>query len=74
MRLGEDKGLFVVSSVVPADVQQGVDFPLDLQPEAVDKTQLVRTVAVIEGQISTFIVQEQSQPTGGHRHRQDHPG
>lgn len=66
--------MFVVSSVVPADVQQGIDFPLDLQSKAVDEAQLVRTVAVIEGQDSTLIVQEQSHLAGRHRQWQDHPG
>lgn len=74
VRLGEDQGVFVVSSVMPADVQQGVDFPLDLQPEAVDEAQLVGTVAVIEGQTSALVVQEESHPTGGTQHRQNHPG
>lgn len=73
VRQGKGQRLFVVSSVVPADIQQGVDFPLDLQSEAVDETQLVRIVAVIEGQTSALIVQEQSQPAGGHRQRKDHP-
>lgn len=65
VRLGEDQGVFVVSSFVPTDVQQGVDFPLELQPEAVDETQLVRTVAVVEGQSSVLIVEKQSDPAGG---------
>ena len=74
IRLGEDQGLSVATSVMPADVQQGVDFPLDLQSEAVDEAQLVRTVGVIEGQVSAFIVQEESHPAGRTHHRQDNPG
>lgn len=71
--LGEDQVVFVVSSVVPADIQQGVDFPLELQPEAVDEAHLVRTVDVVEGQSSALIVEKQSDPAGGTQHRQDHP-
>ena len=74
VRLGEDHGLCVVSSLMPADVQQGVDFPLNIQPEAVDEAQLVRTVAVIEGQTSSLVVQEQSHPARGRRQREDDPG
>lgn len=74
IRLGEDQGLSVATSVMPADIQQGVDFPLDLQSEAVDEAQLVGTVGVIEGQISAFIVQEESHPAGRTHHRQDNPG
>ena len=65
VRLGESQGLFVVPSIVPADIQQGTDFPLDIQPEGVDEAQLFRTVHVIEGQRSALIVQEESQPVGG---------
>lgn len=70
----KDQWMFVVSSVMPADIKQGVDFSLDLQPEAVDEAQLVRIVTVIEGQDSTLIVQEQSHLARGHRQWQDHPG
>lgn len=66
--------MFVISSVVPADIKQGVDFSLDLQLEAVDETQFIRIVTVIEGEDSTLIVQEQSQLARGHRQWQDHPG
>lgn len=72
--LGEDQGVLVAPSVVPADVQQGEDFPLEFQPEAVDEAQLVRTVHVVEGQSPALVIQKQSDPVGGARQRQDHPG
>lgn len=74
VRMGKDQGMFVVSSVMPADIQQGVDLPLDLQSETVYEAQLIRTVAVIEGQASALIVQEESNPAGWTQHGQDHPG
>lgn len=72
--LGEDQGVCVVPSVVPADIQQGEDFPLEFQPEAVDEAQLVRTVRVVEGQSPALVIQKQAHPVGGGRQRQDHPG
>jgi len=72
--LGEDQGLLVVSAVMPADVQQGVHVPLYLQLEAVKEAELIRTVAVIEGQRSALIVQEETDPVRGRKHRQDHSG
>lgn len=74
VRLTEDQGMFVVSSVMPADIEEGVDFPLDRQPEAVDEAQLVGTVDVIEGQTSALIVQEESHAAGGTQHWQNDPG
>ncbi len=65
VRLWEDQGLFVVSPVIPADIQQRVDFSLDLQPKAVDEDQLVRTITVIEGQNSSLIIQKESHPAWG---------